>query len=405
MKSTSGSDGSYTLTVTFAVGTDPDLNTVQGAEPRQPRRAAAAERGQGAGRQRQEEVVGAAAGHRAVSRRTAATISSFCRNYATINIIDQLKRITGIGDVVLFTPSDYSMTVWLNTERMTSFGLIPRDIANAIKRQNIQAAVGRIGAQPALPDQQFQLNIQTKGRLTTVEEFGNIVVRANPDGSFVQGARRGARRACGAALGIARPAGRPARRGAGPVPVARRQRARQRRQGESNARRNSRRRSRRASTTRSPTTPRYSSARASRACVHTLVEAFVLVVIVVFLFLGNVRATIIPLIAVPVSLIGTFAVDAGARLFRQHGVAARAGARDRHRGRRRHRGGRGGRGGAREGPIDFAGRSGASRHDADHRADHRHHAGAAVGVRAGRVHSRHFRASCSASSRSRCRFR
>ena len=133
MKSTSGNDGSYTLTVTFAVGTDPDLNTVKVqnrvslAEPQLP------QRGQGAGRQRQEEVVGAAAGRRAVLRRTAATTSSFCRNYATINIIDQLKRITGIGDVVLFTPSDYSMTVWLNTDRMTSFGLTPSDIANAIE--------------------------------------------------------------------------------------------------------------------------------------------------------------------------------------------------------------------------------------------------------------------------------
>src|SRR6266481_3712080 len=98
-----------------------------------------------------------------------------------INVIDQLKRVPGVGDVSLFSPSDYSMKVWLNTDRLTSFGLVPGDIANALKAQNIQAAVGRIGAQPALPDQQFQLNIQTKGRLSSVEEFGAIVVRANAE--------------------------------------------------------------------------------------------------------------------------------------------------------------------------------------------------------------------------------
>jgi len=78
------------------------------------------------------------------------------------------------------------MKVWLDSGRLTNFGLMPSDIANALKRQNIQAAIGRIGAQPALPDQQFQLSIQTKGRLSTVEEFGAVVVRANPDGSFVR---------------------------------------------------------------------------------------------------------------------------------------------------------------------------------------------------------------------------
>src|SRR3979411_3509492 len=100
---------------------------------------------------------------------------------------DHLKRGPGVDYFSLFSPSDYSMKVWLNTDRLTSFGLVPGDIANALKAQNIQAAVGRIGAQPALPDQQFQLNIQSKGRLANVEEFGAVVVRANPNGSFVRG--------------------------------------------------------------------------------------------------------------------------------------------------------------------------------------------------------------------------
>ena len=116
--------------------------------------------------------------------------------------------------------------MWLNTDRLTSFGLTPSDIATRIKRQNIQAAVGRIGAQPALPDQQFQLNIQTKGRLTNVEEFGAVVVRANPGRLVRAGARRGAGRACAAQLPKSRGRldGNPAAVHRH-LPVARRQRA------------------------------------------------------------------------------------------------------------------------------------------------------------------------------------
>ena len=110
----------------------------------------------------------------------------YLSNYATINIIDNLKRIKGVGDVQNFTAADYSLRVWLDSAKLTNFGMTPNDIVTAIKGQNIQAAVGRIGSRPSLPDQQFQLNIQTQGRLTTVEEFGSIVVRANSDGSFVR---------------------------------------------------------------------------------------------------------------------------------------------------------------------------------------------------------------------------
>ena len=107
-------------------------------------------------------------------------------NYATINIVDGLKRIPGVGDVALLTPWDYSMRIWITPERLTNYGLTPSDVVNALKGQNIQAAIGRIGAQPALPDQQFQLTIQTKGRLTAVEEFEGVVLKALPDGSFVR---------------------------------------------------------------------------------------------------------------------------------------------------------------------------------------------------------------------------
>ncbi len=306
MKSTSGNDGSYTLTVTFAVGTDPDLNTVKVqnrvglAEPQLPVEV----RSQGI----------------SVTKKSSAllqivTMTSpdgrydqlFLANYATINVIDSLKRIPGVGDVVMLTPADYSMKIWLDTDRMTSLGLTPNDIANAIKRQNIQAAVGRIGAQPALPDQQFQLTIQTKGRLTSVEEFGNVVIRANPDGSFVR-VRDVARVELAAKTleSFGRLDGSPAAvigvyqsPGGNAINSADRIRSTlERLKGAF------------------PPGVDYKITydttifvkESISGVLHTLFEAFALVVIVVFLFLGSLRATLIPLIAVPVSLIGTFAV-------------------------------------------------------------------------------------------------
>jgi hydrophobe/amphiphile efflux-1 (HAE1) family protein len=231
----------------------------------------------------------------------------FLSNYATINIIDSLKRVPGVGDVSLLTPTDYSMKVWLNTDRMTSFGLTPNDIAGAIKRQNIQAAVGRIGAMPALPDQQFQLNIQTKGRLSSVQEFENIVVRANPDGSFVR-VRDVARVELAARLSetIGRLDGQPA----AVIGLY---------QSPGGNAIDSAGRIRKTLEELKASFPEGVDYRITydttqfvqesiKSVVHTLIEAFVLVVIVVYLFLGNVRATLIPLIAVPVSLIGTFAV-------------------------------------------------------------------------------------------------
>src|SRR5262249_21998130 len=109
--------------------------------------------------------------------------SLFLSNYATINIIDRLARVPGVGQVSLFGPLDYSMRIWLDANRLPSLSLSIQDILDAVKRQNVQAAVGRIGAAPSGADQKFQLTIQTKGRLTDVSEFENIVVRANPDGS------------------------------------------------------------------------------------------------------------------------------------------------------------------------------------------------------------------------------
>src|SRR4029079_7419912 len=110
----------------------------------------------------------------------------FISNYATINLLDQIKSTPGVGDASLFGPQDYSMRAWVRTDRLTALGLTAADVVNAIKSQNVQAAVGRIGARPISNDQQLQLNIQTKGRLASVAEFEQIVIRTNPDGSVLR---------------------------------------------------------------------------------------------------------------------------------------------------------------------------------------------------------------------------
>jgi hydrophobe/amphiphile efflux-1 (HAE1) family protein len=305
MKSTSGNDGSYTLTVSFQVGTDPDINTVNVqnrvslAMPQLPEEVSR----QGVTVKKKSSAILQVL---AVYSPDSRYDTLFLSNYATINILDNIKRVPGVGDAYLFGALDYSMRVWINTDRLTALGLTPNDVAQALKGQNVQAAVGRIGAQP-VGDAQFQLNIQTKGRLTEPEEFENVVVRADPDGSYVR-VRDVARVELaartsdsfgrfnggpGALIAIFQAPGANALATAeGVQAVMQRLRA------------------------QFPEGVAYKTTYDSTAFVlqsieeviHTLVEAFVLVVIVVFLFLGNLRATLIPLIAVPVSLIGTFAV-------------------------------------------------------------------------------------------------
>ena len=102
-------------------------------------------------------------------------------------MLDVLSRTPGVGQAFLFGAQNYSMRVWMNTDRLTQLGLSPTDIITAIQAQNTQAAIGTIGAKPIGPDQQFQLNIQTQGRLVTPKQFGNIILRANQDGSPFSG--------------------------------------------------------------------------------------------------------------------------------------------------------------------------------------------------------------------------
>ncbi|HET8997166.1 MAG TPA: efflux RND transporter permease subunit, partial [Acetobacteraceae bacterium] len=306
MKSNSGNDGSYSLSVFFALGSNPDIdlvnvnNRVQQALSKLP-----------------PEVQRAGV---TLRKRSAAILEFlqfyseggkqdplFISNYVTINVLDRLARTPGVGDAFLFGKMDYAMRVWFDMNRLVALHLAPSDIIKAIQAQNVQASVGRVGARPTPDSTQFQLNVQTQGRLTTPKQFGNIVIRANPDGSVLR-LHDVAQVELGAASmdTESRLNGNPAvsiglylAPGANAVAT-----------------------SARVSRVLRELSKRYPPGLRSRVfydssgfvaatideVVKTLAIAFGLVVLVVFLFLGNVRATIIPIVAVPVSLIGTFAV-------------------------------------------------------------------------------------------------
>ena len=306
MESVSSADGTYRLNVTFELGTDPDINTVNVqnrvalAEPLLPEEVA--RQGLTVRKQSSAFLFGIA-----LYSPEGTYDELYLSNYATINIIDQLKRIPGVGDASQFGPLNYSMRIWLNPDRLTSYQLTPDDVVAAVQGQNVQAAVGRVGAAPLMPNQQYQLTLTTQGRLTTVEEFENIVVRANPDGSTVRIADVG-RVELGAETSDAstRYNGSPSggiavyqSPGANAVQVAEDVRARMEELAAA-----------------FPEDVAYEVFYDSTVFVNatieevikTLLVAFVLVAIVVFLFLGKLRTTLIPMIAVPVSVIGTFAV-------------------------------------------------------------------------------------------------
>jgi HAE1 family hydrophobic/amphiphilic exporter-1 len=304
-QSTSGADGSYSLTVTFALGTDPDINTVNVQN-----RAALATA------QLPQEVTRAGL---VIRKKSAALLqvinlyspkgsydAIFLSNYAVINVIDALARVNGVGQVTLFGPLNYSMRVWLDPDKLTEYNLTPNDVIAAIQSQNVQAALGRIGAAPLVKDQRVQLTIKTKGRLTSPKEFEDIVLRANTGGAIVRvkdvarvemGAQTQDRYsrfngAPAAAMGIYQTPGSNA------VDVARRVR-------ETMTQLAARFPNDLAYTVFFDTTV-FVTATIGEV-VRTLAEAIALVALVVFLVLGKFRTTLIPLVAVPVSIVGTFA--------------------------------------------------------------------------------------------------
>src|SRR5882757_9762993 len=231
----------------------------------------------------------------------------FLGNYATINVTDALYRVPGVGQVLVFGTADYAMRIWVKPDKLAKLGITVPDLANAIAAQNNVNPAGRIGADPAPRGQQFTYTVRAQGQLLKPEEFANIVVRLNPDGSTV---RLGdiARIELGALTytQLARYNGKPAAilgvfqtPGSNALTVA---------EGVRATMENLK--------ARFPADLEYVTSfdttipvtEGIREIVITLLETTLLVALVVFLFLQSWRATLIPLIAVPVSLIGTFAL-------------------------------------------------------------------------------------------------
>lgn len=303
VKAVSGDDGSSTITVVFDLERDPDIAAVE-VQNRVTQVSASLPP--------EVREIGVTVVKKSPDTLLYAAIYSpkqsydflFINNYTYLYVLDSIKRIKGVGDVTVFG-SEFGMRVWLKPDRMAALKLTVADIAKSVKAQNVQAAVGKVGAAPASSNTGFQYTLSVKGRLIDEEEFGNIILRNEPDGSFIR-LKDVARIELGAkdysisaklngspsaSFGIALSPGANALETAVLV-KAELQRLK-------------------------AGFPQdldyqivYDTSDFVKASVeevlHTFVEALVLVLIVVFLFLQSWRATIIPMLAVPVSLIATF---------------------------------------------------------------------------------------------------
>lgn len=307
MESTSASDGSYTLKVTFELGTNIDIasvlvqNRVSIATPKLPEEV----KRQGVTTDRVSSNVIMVLSLAPQDEKSAGNYNDlFITNYLTINLLDEIKRIPGVGDAKIFPAKDYGIRLWLDPERLKSRGLTTIDVINALKEQNVQVAAGSIGQPPVPAGQAFQYNILTLGRLSTVEQFENVIVRA--DGNRILRVRDVARVELGGKSYdlLARYKGIPAAAmvvyqapGGNAVQVARDIEA--------------------LLAAKTPMLPEglefqiiYNTSEfvlaAIEAVFHTFFEALVLVLAVVIVFLGSLRLSLIPMLAIPVSIIGTF---------------------------------------------------------------------------------------------------
>ena len=306
IKSVAGSDGVLQLTVTFKPGTDADeaavrvQNRVAQAQARLPEDV----RRQGVTTQKQSPVFLMVV--HLVSK-DGKYDSLYLRNYMRLHVKDELAKIAGVGDAQLFGGGDYAMRLWLDPDKVASRGMTASDVLRAVREQNVQVSAGQLGAEPMPNGSDFLLPINAKGRLETVEEFGDIVLKSGADGEIVRladvarielaagdytlRARLNGQNA--AAIGIFQAPGANALQIRDAV-VAKMEEVRK---------------------TLPPgveITSVYDTTvfvrDSIKSVVSTLLEATLLVVLVVILFLQTWRASIIPLAAVPVSLIGTFAV-------------------------------------------------------------------------------------------------
>src|SRR6187399_1068700 len=304
MKSSNTSDGRMLLDVNFEVGTDQDManvltqNRVSAAQARLP-----------------QEVIQQGVTVKKQSPSILMVISlfspkdsydaNFLINYCGINLRDQILRIPGIAQVDLFGGTDYGMRVWIKPDRLAKLGLTPADVISAIKEQNLQAPAGKIGGAPTPADQEFTETLSAPGRLITPEEFENVIVRQSATGAVVRIKDIGR-----AEMGsqdynsFGRLNGKPG----GAMAVYLLPGANQLKAAEAIYET-----MKHAKTIFPPDVDYkivYDTTPAVEASIHeimkTFVEALILVTIVVFIFLQNIRATIIPLITIPISLVGTF---------------------------------------------------------------------------------------------------
>ncbi len=306
IESSSTSDGQMSITVTFKPGTDPDeaqvlvQNRVQAAIPRLPETV------------RNNGVV---VRKRSPDFTMAVSIISpdesrddlYLSNYSYLQISDYLARLPGVGDIVFFGAREYSMRIWLNPERIASLNMTPGDVIAALREQNVQIPAGSVGAQPSPEGLDFQMTVTTQGRLQTAEQFEEIVIKTGENGEIVT-VKDVARVELGAKdySVISRLDGKPAINigvfqapGSNALEVSESVRAEMERLSE-----------------RFPPGVEYAVIydttmfvqEAITSVIHTILEAFVLVLLVVMIFLQSWRSTLIPILAVPVSLIGALAI-------------------------------------------------------------------------------------------------
>ena len=306
MSSKSANDGSYRLNVTFDIGTDPDMaqvnvqNRVAQIESKLPSEV------------RQVGVT--------VQKRSPDLLmvlnfyspegtfdDSFLVNYVNLNIKDQLARVKGISEVNVVGGGEYSMRVWLNPEKMANLGITTSDIRTVLAEQNVQIAAGDIGAPPFNTAQDMTFKLVTQGRLTSVEEFENVVVRADTDGSMVYlkdiaNISLGKKHYSGNGKFRERPAS---------VMILNMQ-------SDANALESGELIMKRLDQLAQsfPDDMAYEAsydttlfvAQSIKGVIKTLIEAVFLVIAVTYLFLGSFRSTLIPVVAIPVSLVGTFGI-------------------------------------------------------------------------------------------------
>lgn len=303
VKAVSGDDGSSTITVVFDLARDPDIAAVEvqnrvtqvsSSLPPEVR-----EIGVTVVKQSPDTLL-----YAAIYSPKQSYDFLFINNYTYLYILDSIKRIKGVGDVKVFG-SEFGMRVWLKPDRMAALGLTVSDISKAVKAQNVQAAVGKVGAAPATSNTGFQYTLSVKGRLIDEQEFGNIVLRNEPDGSFIR-LKDVARIELGAkdysisaklngspsaSFGIALSPGANALETADLVKA---ELARLKANFPQDL-----------SYEIVYDTSEFVKASVEEV-IHTFIEALILVLIVVYLFLQSWRATLIPMLAVPVSLVATF---------------------------------------------------------------------------------------------------